>query len=108
MPCSDGPGGMPPLQAAGGTTIVRLAAGAKGHDIVGADELSDGEARDPWHAFADLIRDVADSAAGLEDADRAALALQLDAAIADLHAAGARVVAGSDGKVLHVAVLPQG
>jgi hypothetical protein len=51
------------------------------------------------------MRDVADSAADLDEADRSALAVQVDAAIAELRAAGARVVAGSGGAILYVAVL---
>ena len=96
----------PALRAADGATTVRLAAEASGHDVVGADELSAGEAR---HEFADLMRDVADSAADLAAEDRAVLAEQLDQAIADLETAGARVVAGAGagGGVLHVAVLPR-
>jgi hypothetical protein len=64
----------PPLRARDGAAIVRLAAGAGGVDIVGADSLDAGEAREAWHAFADLMRDVADSAADLDEADLAALA----------------------------------
>ena len=97
----------PALRAGDGATIVRLAAEASGHDVVGADELSAGEAREAWHEFADLMRDVADSAADLDAEDRAVLAEQLDRAIADLEAAGARVVAGVGRGVLHIAVLPK-
>ena len=53
------------------------------------------------------MRDVADSAADLDAEDRAVLAEQLDRAIADLEAAGARVVAGAGRGVLHIAVLPK-
>ena len=74
---------------------------------MGADELSAGEAREAWHEFADLMRDVADSAADLDAEDRAVLAEQLDRAIADLEAVGARVVAGVGRGVLHIAVLPE-
>jgi hypothetical protein len=97
----------PALRAVDGATIVRLSAEASGHDVVGADELSTGEAREAWHEFADLMRDVADSAADLDQEDRAVLAEQLDRAIADLEAAAARVVAGTGRGVLHIAVLPK-
>jgi hypothetical protein len=97
----------PALRAVDGATIVRLSAEASGHDVVGADELSTGEAREAWQEFADLMRDVADSAADLDDEDRAVLAEQLDRAIADLEAATARVVAGTGRGVLHIAVLPK-
>ena len=97
----------PALRAVDGATIVRLAAEASAHDVVGADELSTGASREAWHDFADLMRDVADSAAELDDADRAVLARQVDRAIADLEATGARVIAGAGSGVLHIAVLPQ-
>lgn len=44
--------------------------------------------------------DVADSAADLDDADRVVLPSQVDRAVAELEAAGARVVAGAGGGVL--------
>jgi hypothetical protein len=97
----------PALGAVDGAMIVRLAAEASGHDVVGADELSAGEAREAWHEFADLMRDVADSAADLDEEDRAVLAEQPDRTIADLEAVGARVVAGAGRGVLHIAVLPK-
>jgi hypothetical protein len=91
-----------------GAAIVRLAAAAKVHHLVGADELGRGVAREAWHAFADLMGDVAAGAADLGDASRAALAARLDAAIADLEAAGARAIVGAGGGILYVAVLPRG
>jgi hypothetical protein len=100
-------GRWPPLRAADGATIVRLAVEASGRDVVGADELSAGEAREAWHEFADLMRDVADSASDLDEEDRAVLAEQPDRTIADLEAVGARVVAGAGRGVLHIAVLPK-
>jgi hypothetical protein len=107
MPCNGDPGRLPPLRELDGAAILRLAAAAKVHHLVGADELSRGMARDPWHAFADLMGDAAVVAATLGDADRTALAARLDAAVADLRAAGARVIAGSGGGILYVAVLPK-
>ena len=100
-------GPWPPLRAADGATIVRLAVEASGQDVVGADELSAGEAREAWHEFADLMRDVGDGAADLDAEDRAVLAQQLDRVMAELEAAGARVIAGAGRGVLHVAVLPK-
>jgi hypothetical protein len=84
---------------------VRLAAATTVHHVVGADELDRGAAGEAWHTFADLMADLADGASELNQAGRSALALRLDAAIADLRRAGARVVAGAGGAVLHVAVL---
>jgi hypothetical protein len=78
------------------------------HHLVGADELDESEAREGWHHFADLMRDVADSAADLGAADRARLAEQVQAAIHDLQAAGARVLTGAAGAILYVAVKPRG
>jgi hypothetical protein len=78
------------------------------HHVVRADELDAGDARKVWHGFADLVQDTTDSAAGLDSAGRAALARRADAAIRDLQAAGARVLACGAARVLYVAVLPKG
>jgi hypothetical protein len=94
------------MRATTGEALVRMAADAAVHRIVGADDLDTEEARDAWHTFADLMRDLFDSAAELDEADRRALAAQVDAAVADLRRVRARVVAGSAGTVLFVAVLP--
>lgn len=108
MPCNGDPGRLPPMRAADGATLVRLVAAATVHHVVGADELDVGERRGPWHAFADLMADVAGAAADLGDAERGALACHVDAAIADLGAVGARVAAGAGGGIVYVAVLPRG
>ncbi len=86
-----------------------MAAAAAVHQVVGADELERDEARqDAWHTFADLMRDVADCAAGMDEPDRAALAAQVDAALADLRRVRAKVLAGTGGAILFVAVVPAG
>ena len=51
---------------------------------------------------------LANGAADLEAADRAGLAEQVDAWIADLKIAGAKVLAGTAGAILYVAVVPRG
>jgi hypothetical protein len=90
-----------------GEALVRMAAEAVVHQVVGSDDLERDEATaDAWHTFADLMRDVADSAAEMGDGDRDALAEQVDAAIADLRRMKARVVAGMGGGILFVAVVP--
>jgi hypothetical protein len=96
------------MRAVTGTALVRMAADAVVHEVIGADELEREATQDAWHTFADLMRDVADNAAELGEADRAALAEQVDAAIADLRSVKARVVAGAGGSILFVAVLPVG
>jgi negative regulator of sigma E activity len=97
------------MRPATGEALVRMAAEAAVHELVGADELERDEATaDAWHTFADLMRDVADCAAEMDDLDRAGLAAQLDAAIADLRRVRARVVAGMGGAILFVAVVPIG
>lgn len=103
MPCNGDPGWLPTLRASDGAAIVRLAASAKVHHLVGADELSDGAAREPWHAFADIMSEVADCGSS----DQTALAARIDAAVADLKNVGFRVVAGVGGAILYVAVLPR-
>ena len=108
VPWGEGPGSLPPMRPANGEMIVRMAAEAVAHQVVGADELEREEAEDAWHTFADLMRDVADSAAELGEADRKALAGYVDAAIADLRKVRARVVAGAGGGILFVAVVPIG
>jgi hypothetical protein len=108
MPCHGDPGWLPPLRASDCAAIVRLAAAADVHHVVGADELDADRTRDPWHAFADLMDEVSRGAAGLDDAGQAALAARLDMAIAALEASGARVIAGAAGGILYVAVLGQG
>ena len=50
-----------------------------------------------WRAFVDLMRDVADSAAELGEAERVALTQHFDAALADLRRVRTRVVAGTAG-----------
>jgi proline dehydrogenase len=109
MPWGKGPGELPPLRVVNGTTLVQLARTARVHHLVGADELTEDEAtREAWHDFADLMRDVADSAAELGQEDLTALAGQVDSLIAALRGVGARVVAGAAGIILYVAVLPRG
>jgi hypothetical protein len=90
-----------------GDALVRMAASAHVHQLVGADELERDEARqDAWHTFADLMRDVADCAAELGEDDRAVLAAQVDGAIAHLRRLRVRVIAGLGGGILFVAVVP--
>jgi hypothetical protein len=109
VPWGEGPGALPPMRAADGAALVQMAAAASVHEIAGADELEHDEARqDAWHTFADLMRDVADCAAEMGDADRAALARSVDEAMADLRRVRARVVAGLGGAILFVAVVPSG
>jgi hypothetical protein len=104
VPWGEGPGELPPMRAATGEGLVRMAAQALVHQVVGADELEREGTQQAWHRFADLMQDVA----GSDEAGRAALATQLDAAIAELRRVRARVVAGSGGAVLFVAVIPIG
>jgi hypothetical protein len=94
------------MPAANGEMIVRMAAEAVVHQVVGVDELEREPAQDAWQTFADLMRDVADSAVEFDEADRTVLAAQVDAAIADLRKVKARVVAGMGGGILLVAVMP--
>jgi hypothetical protein len=108
MPWGEGPGRLPPLQPVDGTTLARLVAGTQVHQVTAADEVGEGEAQQAWHDFADLMRGVADSAADLDAADQDALSRQVDGAISELRATGARVVAGTAGAILYVAVLPKG
>jgi DNA end-binding protein Ku len=108
MPWGEGPGPLPPLRPVNGQTLVRLVIQTQVHHVTAADEVGEGEAHDAWHDFADLMRDVADSVADLDAADRGALGRQVDAAIAELHQAGARVIGGVAGAILYVAVLPKG
>lgn len=109
MPWGEGPGALPPMRRASGEALVRMAAQAAVHQLAGADELERDEATaDAWHTFADLMRDVADSAAELDEADRTALVEQVASAVADLRRVGATVVAGIGGQILFVAVVPFG
>ncbi|MGG5818739.1 hypothetical protein [Falsiroseomonas sp. HW251] len=108
MPWGEGPGELPPMRRATGEALVQMAAQAAVHQVIGADDLEREATQDAWHTFADLMQDVADTAAMLDADDRAALAKHLDGAIADLRRVGARVVAGSAGDVLFVAVIPIG
>jgi phosphoserine phosphatase len=92
-----------------GTTLLHLARTTCVHHLVGVDELGEDDAtRAARHDFADLMRDVTDSAADLEPADLTALAEQLDGLITSLRDSGAKVVAAAAGPILYVAVLPKG
>jgi hypothetical protein len=106
MPWGEGPGWLPKMSEVSGDALVRLAAEAKVHHVAGAHELDAGPAEPWWHHFADLMRDTADSAAELGNTDRVALAEQADEAIVELKHAGAKVLAGSAGGILYVAVVP--
>jgi hypothetical protein len=108
MPWGEGPGWLPPLRPVDGAALVRLVTGTQLHQVTAADEVGEGEAQEAWHDFADLMRDVADSAADLDAADQDALSRQVDGAIAGLRHAGARVIAGAAGAILYVAVVPKG
>jgi hypothetical protein len=108
VPWGEGPGELPPMRAATGQALVRMAAQAVVHQVVGADELERETTQHAWHRFADLMQDVAGQAAGTDEAGCAVLEAQLDAAIAELRRVRARVVAGSAGAVLFVAVIPIG
>lgn len=108
MPWGEGPGALPPMRQVSGGTLVRMAAEAAVHQVIGADELEREETAAAWHAFADLMRDIAENAPTCGDAALAALADRVDATIADLGRVRARVVAGLGGHVLFVAVLPIG
>jgi hypothetical protein len=106
-----------------GAALVRAAAEADYAEVTGADALEPsgggggsavaGEEdverrREARHDFADLMRDVADSAAELDGGDRMVLAAQLDRLLQELRALGAEVwpVAASrgPGRTLHVEV----
>jgi hypothetical protein len=108
VPWGDGPGRLPPLRAVDGATLLRLVVQTRVHEITAANEAGEGEAKETWHDFADLMRDLGDSAADLAEADRVPLAAQLDLLIAELRRHGLRVVAGAAGTILYVAVLPRG
>jgi hypothetical protein len=82
---------------------------ARVHHLVGADELGEEDAmREAWHDFADLMRDVTDSAGDLGPADLTALAEQLDGLINSLRKFGVKVIAAAAGPSLYVAILPTG
>jgi hypothetical protein len=108
VPWGDGPGGLPPLRVVDGATLLRLVVQTRVHEITAADEAGEGEVREAWHDFADLMRDLGDSAADLSEVDRSPLAAQLDLLVAELRRHGFRVVAGAAGAILYVAVLPRG
>ncbi|MFL5333772.1 MAG: hypothetical protein ACJ8H8_11465 [Geminicoccaceae bacterium] len=108
MPWGEGPGRLPPLRAVDGTTLLRLVAETRVHHVTAADAVEEGPARETWHDFADLMRDLGDSLEDLDEADRAPLAEQLDLLIAALRRHGVRVVAAAAGPILYVAVLPRG
>ena len=108
MPWGEGPGRLPLLRAVDGPTLLQLVVQTRVHEITVADEAGKGESREAWHDFADLMRDLGDSAAVLAEVDRVPLAGQLDLLIAELRRHGFRVVAGIAGTVLYVAVLPRG
>jgi hypothetical protein len=91
-----------------GPTLLRLVVQTQVHEVTAADEADEGETRKAWHDFADLMRDLGDSAADLAEADRVPLAGQLDRLITELRRHGFRVVAGAAGTILYVAVLPHG
>jgi len=78
-----------------------------GVPVTSAAEAGEGEAKETWHDFADLMRDLGDSAADLAEAERVPLAAQLDRLIAELRRHGFRVVAGAADTILYVAVLPR-
>ena len=101
-------GRLPPLRVVDGPTLLRLVVQTRVHEIMAPDEANGGEVREAWHDFADLMRDLGDSAADLAEADRVPLAGQLDLLIAELRRHGFRVVAGAAGTILYVAVLPRG
>jgi hypothetical protein len=82
------------IAAVDGHALVRLVAKTQLHHVTAADEVGEGEAQDAWHDFADLMRDVTDSATDLDAADRDALGRQVDDAVAELRHAGARVIGG--------------
>jgi len=108
MPWGEGPGGLPPMRRVTGRDLVRMAAEARVHQVVGADELEAEATEEAWHAFADLMRDVADNASELDENDRLVLARAVDDAVAELRALGVRVLAGAGNGVMLVAVVPAG
>jgi hypothetical protein len=108
MPLGEGVGRLPPLRPVDWPTLVRLVTETRVHHVVAAGEIGTGKAQEAWHDFADVMRDVADSAADLDAEDRRALAMQVDASLAGLHQAGGRVIAGAAGAILYVAILPKG
>jgi hypothetical protein len=108
MPWGDGPGRLPLLRLVDGVTLLSLVVQTRVHEITAADEANEGEVREIWHDFADLMRDLGDSAADLAEADRVPLAEQLDVLIAELQRHGFGVVAGAAATILYVAVLPRG
>jgi hypothetical protein len=108
VPWGDGPGRLPLLRVVDATTLLRLVVQTQVHEVTAADEAAEGEVREAWHDFADLMRDLRDSAADLAEADRVPLAEQLDLLMAELRRHGFRVVGGTAGTILYVAVLPHG
>jgi phosphoserine phosphatase len=108
VPWGDGPGRLPLLRVVDGPTLLRLVVQTRVHEITAADETGESDVREAWHDFADLMRDLSDSAADLAEADRVPLAAQLDLLIAELRRHGFRVVAGASGAIFYVAVLPRG
>jgi len=94
-----------------GKALVRAAAEADYAEVTGADALElrgDERLREAWHDFADLMRDILDSAADLDGTQRSVLAARTDALLRDLHALGAEVWAVAadrgPGRTLHVEV----
>src|SRR5690349_18654011 len=108
VPWGDGPGRLPPMHEVDGAALVALAAVAQIHHVTGTDDLNQGPAEACWHHFADLMRDIADSAAELGEEDRGVLAKQADEAITELKQVGVKVLAGGAGRILYVAVVPRG
>ena len=105
MPWGDGPGRLPLLRVVDGATLLRLVVQTRVHEVTALDEADEGEVREAWHDFADLMRDLGDSVADLAEAERVPLAAQLGFLIAELKRHGFRVVAGAAGTILYVAVL---
>jgi hypothetical protein len=108
VPWGDGPGRLPLLRVVDGATLLRLVVQTQVHEVTAADKADEGEVREAWHDFADIMRDLGDSAADLAEADRVPLAEQLDLLIAELRRHDFRVVACAAGTILYVAVLPRG
>jgi hypothetical protein len=96
------------MRQASGIALLRMAANARVHQVVGADELEAEETQAAWHAFADLMHDVTHNVPGLQEAGRTALERALDDVIAELRRLRVRVLAGGGNGVMLVAVVPAG
>lgn len=107
MPWGEKLGQLPPMRPVDGARLLAMIAATRVHHVVGADELEAEPTQEPWHDFADLMRDACDSAADLDADDSEHLADEIEALIGALRDLGVTVLAGREGAFLYVAVVRQ-